>query len=369
MVDKKVITVSVRDLWRSDWTPCWGETTDNPEARETGISGTDWDLDRKPYKQSTRHQFIKAWGEYKAGKPFEQTRYIKNHLDRQYEISDLMRRFEVWKDMERDIQENGYSVKQCANPWDEYVTVAIGRDGDILFHNGNHRLAFCYLAGVKKIPVKVALRHAGWQEIRDKIEDFLTGHKRLYGTIDHPDLTEYPVRWDGQRINAILKVLGKDRQVLDLGANWGQLSFPAARAGHQVTAVDNDDTSIWFLNRLDRVFKTDVLVVRQDVEQYLKDNPRQDVIFIVGILHWLAGSRKGAERARQLYGRVKANEIYLQIPNPEELGPHKGDCPLTTGEYAKLISEATGLRNIDVLMSQTAMNGKGNRRRLYRLTK
>lgn len=63
------------------------------------------------------------------------------------------------------------------------IVVDIGRDGEILFVDGRHRLSIAKLLGIKKIPVTVLVRHQQWMECRDTM--IAAGETR-----DHPDLRD-----------------------------------------------------------------------------------------------------------------------------------------------------------------------------------
>lgn len=73
----------------------------------------------------------------------------------------------------------------------EEVAVAIGRDGEPLFVDGNHRLAIAHVLGLEQIPVHVIARHERWEAIREavraatnpsQLDDRITDH------FPHPDL-------------------------------------------------------------------------------------------------------------------------------------------------------------------------------------
>lgn len=51
----------------------------------------------------------------------------------------------------------------------EEVAVAIGRNGEILFIDGNHRLAIASVLELNTIPVHVIARHVQWQALRDEV--------------------------------------------------------------------------------------------------------------------------------------------------------------------------------------------------------
>ncbi|PSQ49284.1 hypothetical protein BRD19_04365 [Halobacteriales archaeon SW_7_65_23] len=69
--------------------------------------------------------------------------------------------------------------------------IAIGRDGEVIWVEGYHRLGIAAVLGLDAIPVQVLCRHAGWQRIRDKIAEAsggLPGELEEYR--EHPDLAE-----------------------------------------------------------------------------------------------------------------------------------------------------------------------------------
>lgn len=52
---------------------------------------------------------------------------------------------------------------------DNEVIVSIGRNGDLLFSDGAHRLAIAKLLGIESIPVAVAARHPEWLACRERL--------------------------------------------------------------------------------------------------------------------------------------------------------------------------------------------------------
>lgn len=74
----------------------------------------------------------------------------------------------------------GESYLSCVS---QEVAVDIGRDGEILFVDGRHRLSIAKLLGIKKIPAFVLVRHHEWMENRDAMVSTGEG-------LDHPDLPD-----------------------------------------------------------------------------------------------------------------------------------------------------------------------------------
>ncbi|WP_254537056.1 hypothetical protein [Halomarina litorea] len=77
--------------------------------------------------------------------------------------------------------------------WIADIQVDIGRDGEILQHNGRHRLWMAQHLGLDEIPVCVIVRHEEWQALRDEIAnatsvDELSDRARRH--LDHPDMVD-----------------------------------------------------------------------------------------------------------------------------------------------------------------------------------
>lgn len=49
------------------------------------------------------------------------------------------------------------------------IAINVGRDGTLLWNDGRHRLFLALVAGLEEIPVRIVVRHAEWQQLRDEI--------------------------------------------------------------------------------------------------------------------------------------------------------------------------------------------------------
>lgn len=64
------------------------------------------------------------------------------------------------------------------------VVVNVGRDGELLFVDGKHRLSLAKILQIEEIPVRLLVRHKQWQQTIDRL--FLSDD----GGLEHPDLEE-----------------------------------------------------------------------------------------------------------------------------------------------------------------------------------
>lgn len=74
------------------------------------------------------------------------------------------------------------------------VAVDIGRDGEYLFVDGRHRLAIAKILGLDEIPVRIAARHANWQQIREQVaaaDNPTELPEHVSQHLGHPDLQDF----------------------------------------------------------------------------------------------------------------------------------------------------------------------------------
>lgn len=76
------------------------------------------------------------------------------------------------------------------------IVLHIGRNGELLFVDGNHRLAIAKILDIDSVPVRICVRHEEWQQIREQVanadvEEKLPESVKRHRS--HPDLRNiYP---------------------------------------------------------------------------------------------------------------------------------------------------------------------------------
>ena len=106
-------------------------------------------------------------------------------------------------DLYDSIRSNGYLPQSVLTPEDHSghrrlassaqrsfheVTVSIGRDGELLFDSGNHRLSIAKILGIWEIPVQVVVRHERWQAKRRRCYE--DTNELPAALLEHPDLED-----------------------------------------------------------------------------------------------------------------------------------------------------------------------------------
>ena len=68
------------------------------------------------------------------------------------------------------------------------ISIAIGRNGELMLRQGIHRYCIARLLGIEKIPIQVLVRHREWQRIRNTVAQ--TGEVPDGIDRSHPDLQD-----------------------------------------------------------------------------------------------------------------------------------------------------------------------------------
>jgi len=111
-------------------------------------------------------------------------------------VEDFHKRSEYLDDLFNNIRKNGIKTTeqlgakaQRRNGFPDNIHINIGRNGELIYLSGRHRLSIAKVLDIEAIPVNVMIRHASWQELRDEIHNngLPKGREDLR---DHPDLQD-----------------------------------------------------------------------------------------------------------------------------------------------------------------------------------
>lgn len=119
-----------------------------------------------------------------------------DHGDVRYETRRAaLDRFAYLDELYESMRTDGYRTQASlradettytlAPPEQEAVVVNVGRDGTLVFDDGRHRFCIARILGLDSIPVRVLVRHEGWQAHRARIASGDDVEDR-----SHPDLQD-----------------------------------------------------------------------------------------------------------------------------------------------------------------------------------
>jgi len=165
------------------------------------VVGGDWDQRWEPFGQRPVYQGLCE--RYEEGKPWAQTALFDAFTDQlrrfgnawgYYSIAGFEARCQEIDRLYESIRTHGYRTQvelaeektpRLAHVYGE-INVDIGRDGTFYWRTyGQHRLAIAKILDLDHVPVVIHRRHAGWQEIRDRLQRDKTVSTSVKS---HPDL-------------------------------------------------------------------------------------------------------------------------------------------------------------------------------------
>jgi len=185
------------------------------------VRAGDWDLSERSIEELSKYRSVVD--RFENGTPWEETDIYREAFERIENgethwngcrtVDDIEQRIDHLEQLYETIGDSGFksqselhskSVKSIvlSGSFSRSLTdiaVAIGRDGEFLFVDGNHRLAIAHILQLDEIPTRVVVRHEQWQDIRDEIrsvDNFDQLDERAKHYIGHPDIRHLvPESW------------------------------------------------------------------------------------------------------------------------------------------------------------------------------
>jgi len=175
----------------------------------------DGDWDQTEYTVGDHDKYQSVVNHFKNGTPWKETvvyREAIRHIERgesywngSLSKGDIHARTIHIENLYERIQTEGYRSQEqlqgnslreivLSRKFDrsmEEIAVAIGRTGELLFIDGNHRLAIAHVLNLDEISVHVVARHTQWEEIRSQLQNChsvsdVPDHMQQY--TKHPDI-------------------------------------------------------------------------------------------------------------------------------------------------------------------------------------
>jgi len=171
------------------------------------VIGGDWDICLPRFEEYDLHESFKnhfinevTWEETKWYRRVvnQINKGVKNNFGCRSE-SEFKERCKQIDDLYKSIKKNGYLTQRelhkmnsntpLQQHWSKYspslneISINIGRNGELIFHEGRHRLSIAKILDVGLVPVRVKIRHKDWQLFRDEVATSPTQNN-----FDHPDL-------------------------------------------------------------------------------------------------------------------------------------------------------------------------------------
>lgn len=178
-----------------------------PEKRYIGkVIGGEWDKDKECIKKTVTFQGLRE--HFIQGKDWKSTIYYQHAIEKIKSAGEfygctsqeefIETRCEFVDRLYNSIQNHGLQYNPTEvpfdsnRPWSYYdptgISILIGRQGELLLHDGTHRLSIAKIQGISQLKVTVLIRHTHWQDIRER---YYKCDSEINKKIDHPDLHNF----------------------------------------------------------------------------------------------------------------------------------------------------------------------------------
>ena len=296
------------------------------------VMGGDWDTLKRKFSEL---DFYRSYAERALrGTSWEQLPYyqrvlrqINNGTEKwgcksKQDLDERCRKLDI---IFNDIKQNGYKSRRLQRKekgkdslFDEVdeIGVNIGRHGDLIFNNGRHRLTFAKILGIELVPVRITVRHSGWEEFVKEIEQYIQKNDgRVHAPLTHIGLQHITAHHDDEKFEMIRRSIGEGNStLLDTKARWGYFCHRFEESGFQCTAVENDPENRYFLQKLRRAENKEFTVIPESIFTFCDRGPLQyDIVLALDIFHDLLNEEVCLEDWTRLLNSLDMNEMYLGL--------------------------------------------------------
>ncbi len=232
---------------------------------------------------------------------------------------------------------------------EDEITVSIGRLGDLLFSNCAHRLSIAKLLSIRKIPIKIAVRHPQWLDFRKKVLLHAKHHGgKIYQPITYLDLCDVlSFHKSEDRFKLIKDSLSVRRgKLLDIGANWGYFCHKFEEEKFDCYAVENNRENLYFLKKLKRAENRNFKIIRKSILEW--DGVKNlyfDVVLALNIFHHFLKKKDLHHKFINFLQKLRLKEMFFEAHLPNEPQMERAYKNYSDEEFIKFIIQNSNLRN------------------------
>ena len=331
----------------------------------------DWDLTQNLMKFEERMSYKAYYQHFIEGKEWQETEFYQVILNQMRvgmfrwgcsSEDEFMKRCKELNKLYEDIKKNGFKTQKMLGKGrilkhkgirelEDEIQVVINRNGNLIFYDGQNRLAIAKILDLDKIPFKVIHRHEKWIEFRKKLFHYVKKEMngRVLEPLLHPDFSDIPSVWGNERFEIIKQNLTiNSGHLLDIGAHWGYFCHEFEEIGFNCTAIEDSPKNFYFLGKLKRAGNMNFKVINQPIYDF-KDNLHFDIVLILNLPHYLFEKKERHDRFVKLLRKIKTSEIYLQIDPPLEIKEGSIHRNFIREDIINSVIKNANLKNVDCI--------------------
>jgi len=346
------------------------------------VIGGDWDRLEKRFEDLDVYVAFKQV--LMEGKDWNETVFYKRILDalRKGEFlwgcgneNDLQQRCKNLEGLFQTIKKEGYRTQLSLLQSERFVgpitivdevTISVGRDGDLLFSDGAHRLAIAKLLGIKQIPVKIAVRHQEWMVFVGELLQYARSlGGKLYQPATHPDLADIAALHKCKERFLMIRrnISAKTGRLLDIGANLGYFCHRFEEEGFDCYAVEESPRELYFLRKLRRSENRKFKIVTGSIFNWSQVGEMYfDVVLALNVFHHALKTKEGYYQLVALLQNLQMRELFFESADEDDPQMNGAYRNYSESEFVDFIMRVSMLKHAEII-------GKaGDSRTIYKLS-
>jgi 2-polyprenyl-3-methyl-5-hydroxy-6-metoxy-1,4-benzoquinol methylase len=275
----------------------------------------------------------------------------------EYEYDERIKKIDY---LVNSIKRSGYLTQaQLGDDPEDEIMVKIGRNGEILFFNGIHRLCISKLLNIEMVPVIIKARHKEWVKLKEELYAYAQlqhlGGKhegKLYQKLAHPDLHDIPYAHNNDdRFTAIKKnILTNSDTLLDIGANHGFFSSKFTELGYDCTAVELDNKLVYFLQKTNLIGKRPFKIEQHNILNMFSKPVEFDIVLALNILHHFLKTEENYNKLIALLKNLNMKEMFFEPHDPKESPFSNAYKNLNNEQFLDLILSNSNLTKYEKIL-------------------
>ncbi len=331
----------------------------------------DWDLIQNLMKFEEKNCYKAYYQHFIEGKEWKETEFYQTVIN-QIEAGifkwgcsseeEFLKRCTELNKLYEDIKKNGFNAQKMLDKermlkhggireLEDEIEVAINRNGDLIYYDGQNRLSIAKILNLNQIPVKIYRRHKKWMKFRKEILLYIKTEMegKAYQPLLHPDLSYIPSVWGNERFKIIKQNLTVNGEwLLDIGSHWGYFCHKFEEIGFNCTAIEDSPKNLYFLRKLKRAGNASFKIINKSIFDS-EDILNFDVVLALNIFHYFLKKEESYYKLRKLFRRLRTREMYIQTDEPEEIKARGRYEKCSPEEFVDFVVKNSNLTKADCI--------------------
>jgi len=267
----------------------------------------------------------------------------------------LLERCSLLDNLFNDIKNNWYKLNEDSlTGWYDEVSINIGRQWELLFNDGAHRLTIAKILWLQKIPVRIIVRHEHWFQFFKHLQSVLP-NQRSYQSLWHPDLDtnfiiDHPCHDRFDIFSEHLPSATKGSKSLDIWWNIWFFTRELEKKWFQGYIIEHESFYLEILKAFKKSLWYSYEIIAEDMFNWSGITKHKfDIVLALSIFHHFIKTEDFHKKLVKLLNNLDTKMIIFEAHDQNEQQMHWAFKNYSPKEFVEFIMKETGLKNYEKL--------------------